>query len=333
MPPSPKYLWIIAEQRDGEITQDSINLIGEARRLIKELGQEGVVSVLALGVAPKLLMEVCGPYGVEALFYSDKITRYEPEIYVSSICKLVTQYNPAYLLLAATSFGNDLGARLAAKLDTGFVSGCVDLKVDRSGRLFAVKPVFGGILYSSLALESNFPKIFTITKEILEPCEAVSLNPSNPIEIPFVTPERRRVRIKGIIKGDPKTVDLNEADIIVVAGKGTLGGQGFRLTAQFADLVGGSLACTRPLVDRGILPYKQQIGQTGKTISSNLLITCGVSGAFEFTVGIKKTGLLIAIDTDPQARIFQIADLGVVGDVQEILPGLISQIKNQDVTM
>ncbi len=329
MSPSKIYIWIIAEQRDGEITRDSLYLLGEARRVFDTMKQEGIVSVLAFGIPPNLLTEVFASYGVETLFYSEKISSYEPDLYVSAICDLVTQYNPHYILLAATSFGNDLGARLAAKLDAGFVSGCVDLRGDRSGRLFSVKPVFGGILYASLLLESNFPKIFTITREILEPCDAAANGPSNFIEVPFVRPKTRQIHSEGIIKGDPRTIDLSDADVIVVAGKGTLGGQGFQLTAQLADLVGGSLACTRPLVDRGMLSYQRQIGQTGKTVSPKLLITCGVSGAFEFTVGIKRSGLLIAIDTDPKARIFQIADLGVVGDVREVLPVLISQLKNQ----
>ena len=332
MAPSNQNLWVIAEQQDGEITQDSIHLIGEARRLLEIQRNDGTVSVLAFGVEPKVLVEVFGRYGTETLFYCENISRYEPDLYVSAICDLAVRYHPTSVLLTATSFGNDLGARLAAKLETGLVSGCVDLKIDRSGRLLAVKPVFGGILYASVFLNGTLPKIFTIAPEIFEPCDMVSGKSPKPVEARFVIPEIR-IRSEGIIKGDPKAVDLNDAHIIVVAGRGSLAGQGFQLTCQLADLLGGSLACTRPLVDRGILSYNRQIGQTGKVVSPRLLITCGVSGAFEFTVGIKRSGLLIAIDMDPRAKIFQIADLGVVADVQEILPILISHLKNQDVTL
>lgn len=320
-------VWIITEQKDREITEDSLLLIGEARRFLESLKQKGSVSALAFGMPVKRLEGIFYPYGVERVFYSERLSEYEPELYVSLVGNLVAQYDPSFLLLLGTSFGNDFGARLAARLDTGFVSDCVDLKVDPAGKPLMIKPISKGMLYSSVVLESGSPKILTVAPEVLDSYSPVSGSAPELIEIPFVPPEKRRIHSGELIKGDPKRVDLREADIIVVAGRGLLEGQGFELATHLADLVGGTLGCTRPLVDQNILSHERQIGQTGKTVSPRLLIACGVSGAFEFTVGIEKAKYVIAIDQDPRARIFRRADLGIVGKLTEVLPRVVVGIK------
>lgn len=324
-------VWVILEHREGDIATDSLFLLGEARRLLELTKGEGRISVIVFGLKPEKLLEVLAPYGiVDKVFYNERISAgYEPELYVSSISNLVGRHRPSYILLLGTSFGNDLGARLSAELQTGLVSDCVDFKIDSSGRLIFTKSVHRGMLYAHWVSETNTCVIATVAPEILDSLSpSVSSHPKI-FRIPLVEPMKKRVSKCEYIKGDFKTMDLSEAEVIVVAGRGTLMGKGYDLTLQFADFFGASLACTRPLVDQGILPYERQIGQTGKTVSPKLLITCGVSGAFEFTVGIERSNQVIAINSDSKARIFSYADFGLVGDVEGVLHSLVNHLQHQ----
>jgi electron transfer flavoprotein alpha subunit len=185
------------------------------------------------------------------------------------------------------------------------------------------------MLYAQWVSETNTCVIATVAPEILDPLSpSVSSHPKT-CRIPLVEPMKKRLSICEYRKGDFKTMDLSEAEVIVVAGRGTLKGKGYDLTLQFANLFGASLACTRPLVDQGILPYERQIGQTGKTVSPKLLIACGVSGAFEFTVGIERSNQVIAINSDSKARIFAYADFGIIGDVEGVLKNMVNHLQHQ----
>jgi electron transfer flavoprotein alpha subunit len=324
-------VWVILEHREGEIDTDSLFLLGEARRLLELIKGEGGISVIVFGLKPEKILEALAPYGiVDKVFYNEKIPAgYEPELYVSAINNLVGRHRPSYILLLGNSFGNDLGARLSAELQTGLVCDCVDFKTDSSGRLILTKPVYRGMLYAHWVSETNTCVIATVAQEILDPLSLSDSSHPKIFRVPLAHPMKKRISICEYRKGDFKTMDLGEAEVIVVAGRGALKGKGYDLTLQFADLFGASLACTRPLVDQGILPYERQIGQTGKTVSPRLLIACGVSGAFEFTVGIERSNQVIAINSDSKARIFTYADFGIVGDVEDVLQSLVNHFQHQ----
>ncbi|UCF94917.1 MAG: electron transfer flavoprotein subunit alpha/FixB family protein, partial [Desulfobacterales bacterium] len=254
---------------------------------------------------------------------------YDPELYVSSIRPLVDRYQPSCILLLSSSFGDDLGARLAAELQAPFVCQCVDFKTGSSERPVFVKSSHRRMLYAQWMIAIRTCTIVTVVPEILDPFYPTTPCSPELVRIPAGPPARQRIFGRTHRKGDPKTIDLCEAEVIVVAGRGALHGKGYDLTARFADLLGATLACTRPLADQGILPFDRQIGQTGKAVSPKLLITCGVSGAFEFTVGIERSAKIIAINTDANARILQYADLGIVGQLEEVLPEMIDQLQHQ----
>lgn len=324
-----KDIWIILELEGQKISPKSLMLIGEAKRLLELLQEEGSISTIAFGLSGKKIQDELGPYGVDNIFYSQQNRIYDPEIFVPIISDLAEFYEPFMVMLLSSAFGNDLGARLAAKIGAGFVSGCVDFRKDTVGNLTIIKPIYQGMLYGHWLFRRTSMGIVTIIPEILDPLTPTFESCPSLIKMRSINEYGiRKLIIKEHLRGDPKTIDLSEAEKIVVAGRGVLNEkEGFSLTKQLAETLGAAIGGTRPLIDQGVLPYERQIGQTGKNVAPKLIITCGVSGAFEFTVGMDKSDQVIAINTDPNARIFNYSDLGIVADVKEFLPILIHGIQ------
>jgi electron transfer flavoprotein alpha subunit len=235
--------------------------------------------------------------------------------------------NPLFFLMAHSAESADLAPRLAAALGTGLVAHAVDLKIDAHGQVTAVQPITNGYLFQELEFESPPPYLVTFIPSVLS---SEGTEPKR-AEILVVAPqagfEASKTEVKAFVKPDPETLDLEEADILVSAGRGVGRGEAFQVIYDLAKEIGASVSGTRPVIDWQILSYDRQIGQTGKTVTPRLLVACGISGANEYTVGMEKSQLVIAINTDPKARIFRFADLGVVGDVHEILPLLIRRLR------
>jgi electron transfer flavoprotein alpha subunit len=325
-------VWVFVQQRDAEIEDATYGLVNEARRLMAQLGDAGRVTAVALGPAPESVLAALGAYGVHRVLHvaDDRMARYQGEIFGRALLDLVQKENPACLLMAQSSETEDLAQRVAAMMKTALVTRAMDFSMTADGNARAIRPVANGYLFEDVILDGRPAPIVLFLPSVLFDTEPDREEAAAVINVPVPDPsDDLKTRTVRVIEAAPEDLDLEEADIIVAGGRGVGKGDSFDVIHELARAIGGSVGGTRPIIDWGVLPYERQIGQTGKYVSPRLIINCGISGANEYTAGMEKSQQVIAIDLNPRARIFRFADLGVVGDVQEILPLLIAQIEDQ----
>ncbi len=325
-------IWIVVQHRDDEIEEATYGLVAEARRLLAQPGETGRVTGVALGPISDSVLETLGNYGVDRVLHvsNARMNRYQGEIFGRAVFDLVQQENPALLLMAQASETEDLAQRVAASMKTALVTRTMDFTLTADGTARAIRPVANGYLFEDVALATCPPPIVLFLPSVLFDTkpdrEAAAAVIDVPVPEPADDPKTRTVQV---IAAAPEDLDLEEADIIVAGGRGVGKGASFDVVHALARAIGGSVGGTRPIIDWGVLPYERQIGQTGKYVSPRLIINCGISGANEYTAGMEKSQQVIAIDLNPRARMFRFADLGVVGDVHELLPLLISRIEDR----
>ena len=323
-------IWIFVQQRDNEIEEITFGLITEAKRLLEQLGEAGQVTAVALGSASESVLETLGTYGVNRVLRvtNDRMNRYQGEVFGRALFDLVQKENPACLLMAQSSETEDLAQRVAAVMKTALVTRAVDFSMAADGTARAIRPVANGYLFEEVALNTRPAPIVLFLPAVLFDTEPDRETAATVTNIPFPDPaDDLKTRTVKVIEAAPEDLDLEEADIIVAGGRGVGKGESFDIIHELARAIGGSVGGTRPIIDWGVLPYERQIGQTGKYVSPRLIINCGISGANEYTAGMEKSQQVIAIDLNPRARMFRFADLGVIGDVHEILPPLIERVK------
>lgn len=325
-------IWVFVQQRDEEIEDATYGLVTEAKRLMAQLGEAGQVTAIALGPAPESVLAALGAYGVHRVLHvaEARMARYQGEIFGRALFDLVQKENPACLLMAQSSETEDLAQRVAAMMKTALVTRAMDFSMAADGTARAIRPVANGYLFEDVVLDSRPPPIVLFLPSVLFDTEPDREEAAAVINVPLTDPsDDLKTRTVKVIEAAPEDLDLEEADIIVAGGRGVGKGASFDVIHAIARAIGGSVGGTRPIIDWGVLPYERQIGQTGKYVSPRLIINCGISGANEYTAGMEKSQQVIAIDLNPRARMFRFADLGVVGDVHEILPLLISRIEDQ----
>jgi electron transfer flavoprotein alpha subunit len=320
-------VWVLVQQRLGRIEEPTYGLIAEAKRLLRG---EGSITAVALGANLDEELLSLGPYGANRVLYikDEHLAHYHGEIFSRALSNLAKREMPFFVLMAHSAETLDLGPRLAASLGTGLVSRAMDLRIDDGGKVTAIRPVANGYLFEELEFRSGDPFLVSFLPSVL------SGEDPDPRREASVLVERLdgemdhlKTELIGFREPDPETLDIEEADIIISGGRGVGKGEAFHVIYDLAEAIGGSVSGTRPVIDWQILPYDRQIGQTGKSVSPRLLFACGISGANEYTLGMEKSHLVIAINKDARARIFRFADLGVVGDVQEILPTLTKRLR------
>jgi len=319
---------IMVEQQGGTIEEPSFSLLSEGRGLNEKLGGSHLLSAIVMGHGMEDLEGELGSYGADRVYYFENrlLERYQPDLYTGLITNLAREKDPDFFLLGATPLSGDLAPRIAARLKVGLVTHCVDIIVDRN-QLAVVKPVSDQYLYQRLVFRNEGLKMLTFSPHAMAREDPDITRRAEVIRIlPEIDQEGGSVRFRELIKADPKTIDLEEADVIVCGGRG-VGREAFEMIYQLADAIKGSVGGTRPIIDWSILPYERQIGQTGVEVFPTLLMTCGISGANEFTVGIEGAKLVIAINTDRKARIFKFADLGIIGNLHEIIPLIIDRVR------
>ena len=323
-------IWIYVNHREDEIEETTFGLTAEAQRLLEESGQPGRITAVALGPVSAPVLETLGHYGVERVLHAntDGMERYQGEVFAQALVGVVQQETPACLLMAQTAETEDLAQRVAASCDTALVTRAMDFNLTAEGKALAIRPVANGYLFEDLELDASpapivlfLPAVLLDTAPSQETAAAVSA-------VAFQTAaDDLKTRTVEVIEAAPEDLDLEEADIIVAAGRGIGKGETFGNVQALAKAIGGSVGATRPIIDWGLVEYERQIGQTGKYVAPRLIINLGISGANEYTAGMEKAQQVIAIDSNPRVRMFRFADLGVVGDVHEILPLLISRIE------
>lgn len=320
------------EERKGEIVDASLEALSAGRRLSRSLGIP--LAALLIGADLERHAKKLEEFGAErALLAEDeRFKRYSPAAYARVLARAIEQHSPKVVLAAATAMGKDLLGRVAARLDKGLASGCTELGVE-DGKLKIVRAIFGGVVLADVELVSE-PQLLTLEPHAFPAEPAPNQYPEDghrgvALERLEVSPEEADLRtiVKELLEPVREGVSLTEAEVVVAGGRGVGSAEGFKILEELSGLFSGAVGVTRIAVNNGWRPAEEQVGQTGVRVAPKLYIACGISGAVQHMVGCKDAKAIVAINKDPQAPIFSRADWGIVGDLHEVIPALIEEIK------
>jgi len=307
-----------AELRDGKLRRPSLEAVSEARRLAESLG--GPVTAVVVGSGVERFAAEIAPYGADKVHVFDDaaLAAYATEPDARALAQAVTEAKPAAVLVPFTAMGKDLAPRAAARLGAGLVSDCVAFAV-KDGRLEARRPMYAGKVYATVRWEGE-PQMATLRPNVFP---LAAPDASRKAEVVKGTVDTSaRAKVKEVHAAAAGKVELTEAQIIVSGGRGLKGPENFHLIQGLADALGAAVGASRAVVDAGWVDHQYQVGQTGKTVSPTLYVACGISGAIQHLAGMSSSKVIVAINKDPDAPIFKVANYGLVGDVFEILPKL-----------
>jgi electron transfer flavoprotein alpha subunit len=312
----------VLEQRDGKLKKNAFEVLSLAKKLSSELNLESIA--VCVGDDIENLAEV-GSYGLNKIvhFKNNELINYSPSAYKDIIAAYSSEIGAEYLIFSNTSLGKDLAPRIAIKLNAGCLVDCIELK-NVNGEIYVKRPVYAGKAILECKINSRI-KIFTIRPNIFK-AEAVNTTSPANIEVKEINNPNLSTKVLSFKKSEDK-LDVAEADIIVSGGRGLKGPEHFKLIEDLADALGGAVGASRAVVDAGWRHHGEQVGQTGKTVSPKLYIACGISGAIQHLAGMSSSRYIVAINKDKDAPIFNIADYGITGDLFEIIPALIEEIK------
>lgn len=322
-------VWVFIEQNEGEIEGVSLELLGAGRKLADNL--EVPLAGVLMGENVKLLSSKVIAFGADIVYVVDHpvLKHYRTESYMKGLIHLARNYKPEIILYGATPNGKDLASAVATDLNTGLTADTTMLDVDVEKRLLeASRPAFGGNIMATILCKKHRPQMATVRPKVMKAMEPDYNRQGKVIEEKISLNEASmRTKVLEIVKDMKKSAKLADAHVIVCGGKGMGDLEGFQLIHELADTIGASVGGTRDVIEAGWLPHELQIGQTGETVTPKIYFAIGISGAIQHVVGMKNSELIIAINKDPKAPIFEVATYGIVGDAFEIVPRLIEQFK------
>ena len=322
-------VFIFAQQVDGEITGVSLELIGKAGDMTQALDSD--VTAMLLGYKLDKQAQTLVEYGADRVVVVDdpKLEVYTTEPYTQAVTAILKEYKPRIVLIGATAIGRDLGPRVAGRLHTGLTADCTKLEIREEDREFLMtRPAFGGNLMATIICPDHRPQMATVrpgvmVKEMRDPARKGEI-------VPFAVSFEENncyVKVEEVIRKVTQRVDIQTAKVLVSGGRGVGGSESFQILKDLADALGGEVASSRAAVDAGWQEKDRQVGQTGKTVRPNLYVACGISGAIQHLAGMEESDYIVAINKDPDAPIFNVADVGIVGDLFKIVPRLTEEIK------
>ena len=322
-----KDVWVFAEQREKKVVPVAYELLGVGRKLSDELNNKlcAVLFCSDESEARELIK-----WGADRVYLCSNpvLDNFNDDTYTEVLGKLIEDHKPAIVLAGATSIGRSFIPRVAARLRTGLTADCTGLEIEKDSKnLVQIRPAFGGNIMAAILCTDYRPQMATVRPRVMKRGE---YNDKRKGDVVLVSADNLHLRAKvleTVKEVSEVSVNLHEADIIVAGGRGVGDAQGFKLLQELAGVLGGSVGASRAVVDEGWIPYSHQVGQTGKTVSPKIYIACGISGAVQHLVGMQSSDIIIAINKNPEASIFNIATYGIVGDLREIIPLLIKRIK------
>ena len=335
-----KGVAIFAQQVDNKLSSIAFELIGKAHELAADLGTEVTAVVLGSGIAN--LADELGEYGADKVVVIDDpaLETYRTEPYAQALTAYINEYKPEIMLVGATAIGRDLGPTVSARVATGLTADCTSLEIgdfplvaregqeQKHNQLLMTRPAFGGNTIATIACPDNRPQMATVRPGVMQKLEKVAGRKAEVINFnPEIKPNNRFVEILNVVKNVATTVDIMDAKILVSGGRGVGSPENFKLLDDLAEVLGGTVSCSRAVVDAGWKPKDLQVGQTGKTVRPNVYFAIGISGAIQHTAGMEESDIIIAINKDETAPIFDVADYGIVGDLNKILPALTEALK------
>jgi electron transfer flavoprotein alpha subunit len=351
-----KDIWVFAEQRQGKLQGVALELIGEGYRLAKEISEETKVCAVIVGNNIGHLAQECFEHGAERviLIEDELLENFTTDGYTKVICDAIEEYKPEIVLYGATHIGRDLAPRVAARCNTGLTADCTRLDVrvssyieyakanttldtstldpnDPSTGIKQTRPAFGGNLMATIICPKTRPQMSTVRPGVMSKREAVAGATGELVEYkPTIAAADIRTEVVEIVKSAKEMVSLTDAEIIVSGGRGLGTVEGFDLIKQLADKIGGVVGASRAAVDAGWIDHSHQVGQTGTTVKPKIYIAAGISGAIQHLAGMQGSEMIIAINKDHEAPIFEVADYGIVGDLYKVLPILIEEWDNAE---
>ncbi len=335
-----KGVYVFAQQVDNEISSIAFELLGKAKDLAKDLNTE--VTAVLLGAGIKGLADQLAEYGADKVIVVDdpELKDYRTEPYAHALSSVINQYKPEIMLVGATAIGRDLGPRVSARVATGLTADCTVLEIgdfplqavpgqeQLHNQLLMTRPAFGGNTIATIACPYNRPQMATVRAGVMQKIEPIKGAKANVEEFnPGFTPDNKYVEILDIVKSVAETVDIMDAKILVSGGRGIGSPENFKILEDLAEVLGGTFSCSRAVVDSGWKPKDLQVGQTGKTVRPNVYFAIGISGAIQHVAGMEESDIIVAINKDADAPIFDVADYGVVGDLNKIVPKLTEALK------
>ena len=340
-----KGVYIFAQQVDGKLGSIAFELLGKATELSDQLkagGREGGVTAVVLGSGIGALADELAAYGAEKVIVVDdpKLEKYRTEPYAQALAAVINEFKPEIMLVGATAIGRDLGPTVSARVATGLTADCTQLDIgdfplepkegveQKHNQLLMTRPAFGGNTIATIACPNNRPQMATVRPGVMVKLEKDTSKKAEVINFDAKLEENNRyVEILEEVKNVAKVVDIMDAKILVSGGRGVGSPENFKLLEDLAEAIGGTVSCSRAVVDNGWKPKDLQVGQTGKTVRPNVYFAIGISGAIQHVAGMEESDIIIAINKDETAPIFEVADYGIVGDLNKIVPMLTEEIK------
>ena len=335
-----KGVYVFAQQVDNEISSIAFELLGKAKDLAKDLSTD--VTAVLIGSGVKGLADQLAEYGADKVIVVDdpELKDYRTEPYAHALASVINKYKPEIMLVGATAIGRDLGPRVSARVATGLTADCTVLEIgdfplqavpgqeQLHNQLLMTRPAFGGNTIAPIACPYNRPQMATVRAGFMQKIDHIKGAKANVEEYnPGFTPDNKYVEIMDIVKSVAETVDIMDAKILVSGGRGVGSPENFKILEDLAEVLGGTVSCSRAVVDSGWKPKDLQVGQTGKTVRPNVYFAIGISGAIQHVAGMEESDIIIAINKDADAPIFDVADYGVVGDLNKIVPKLTEALK------
>ena len=335
-----KGVYVFAQQVDNEISSIAFELLGKAKDLAKDLSTD--VTAVLIGSGVKDLADQLAEYGADKVIVVDdpELKDYRTEPYAHALASVINKYKPEIMLVGATAIGRDLGPRVSARVATGLTADCTVLEIgdfplqavpgqeQLHNQLLMTRPAFGGNTIATIACPYNRPQMATVRAGVMQAIEPIKGAKANVEEFnPGFTPDNKYVEILDVVKSVTNTVDIMDAKILVSGGRGVGSPENFAILEDLAKVLGGEVSCSRAVVDSGWKPKDLQVGQTGKTVRPNVYFAIGISGAIQHVAGMEESDIIVAINKDEDAPIFDVADYGIVGDLNKIVPQLTAALK------
>jgi len=325
-----KNICVFIEQRDGNIQTVALELLGKARLLAEELNEKVVALFPGYNISNQnqMLLE----YGADEVVCIDEpeLKDYLTEQYSQAIFQAITEFKPSVVLIGATTIGRDLGPRLSARAKTGLTADCTRLEISEEGDLMMTRPAFGGNLMATIMCANHRPQMSTVRPGVMQKADRQVGKKGNVINFkPVFDKSKFKVRILENVIEDKGKVDITEAKILISGGRGVGTQEGFDKLQSLAKVLNAEVSASRAIVDAGIVTHERQVGQTGKTVHPDLYFALGISGAIQHLAGMEESDFIIAINKDKFAPIFDVADIGIVGDVTKVIPRLTDRLTKE----
>lgn len=323
-----KNVYVFVEQREGVIQNVGLELLSKARELADALNEK--VYAMLLGHNLSTQAQECIAYGADTVLRVDapELATYVTEPYAQAIYQIIRDNKPSIVLIGATTIGRDLGPRLSARVETGLTADCTGLEISEERDLLMTRPAFGGNLMATIICKEHRPQMSTVRPGVMRLAPR-DLERKGTIEDVKVTFDKSKFRVRVIetVKETKNLIDITEANVLISGGRGVGNMEGFDMLRAMAGTIGAEVSASRAMVDAGVLGHERQVGQTGKTVRPDLYFAMGISGAIQHLAGMEESDYIIAINKDKFAPIFNVADLGIVGDVRKIIPLLTERLK------